>query len=117
MTNPFTPAVPELADLLREAPACWCQPEDGFVAIPDAGTYLVRDGRAVTVPEPVALPPLSDLTNQVIRSVYEEAARALVSAPAHARAEVRLTAEGVNGLVDVGTFVITRLPEEGETRG
>lgn len=117
MSDPFAPAVPELADLLRQAHPCWCQPEDGFVAIPDAGTYLVRDGRAVTVPEPVALPPLGDLIGQALRGVYEEAARALVGSPAHARAEVRVTAEGIHGPVEVGTFVITRLPEEGENRG
>jgi hypothetical protein len=117
VANPFTPAVPELADLLRQAHACYCQPEDGFVAIPDAGTYLVHEGRAVTVPEPVELPSLNDLIGQTLRRVFEEAARALVGAPDHARAEVRLTAEGVNGLVDVGTFVIARPPEAGENRG
>lgn len=117
MADAFTSAVPALAHVLREAPRCFCQPEDGFVAIPDAGTFLVQDGRAAAVPEAVEFPPLDDLIGQTIRGVYEEAACALVGAPAHARAEVRLTAEGIHGPVEVGTFVITRLPEEGEARG
>lgn len=113
MADPFAPVVPALGDLLNEAQPCYCQQgRDQFVAIPRAGTYLVQDGRAATVPEPTPVVPLGDFIGQVISGMYDYAARTLADAPPGVQLQVRLSADGTADARVLGTYVFEREPQE-----
>lgn len=107
--------LPVLAELLREAPLCHCQPaKTPFIAVPAIGTYLAQNGRAAIVPEPVPVAPLGDILNQTIRGMYEYAARTLADAPPGVELEIRLRADGDHEARLIGTYTFTRTQEAGD---
>lgn len=112
-TRALATTLPASPGPLREVGRCYCQPTEGFMAIPDTGTYLVREGRVevASVPEPEG-PLFANLLAAVVRSVYGQAARALADAPAGAQAEITLTADAPGGPMELGRYEFTRLPEE-----
>lgn len=104
-----------LAELLREAPLCHCQPaKTPFVAVPATGTYLAQNGRAAIVPEPVPVVPLGDVISETIRGMYDYAALTLADAPPGVQLEIKLTADGTAGARLLGTYVFERAPQEAD---
>lgn len=101
------------ANALREVGRCYCQPAGQFIAVPEAGTYLVQDGRmqAVGVSAPQG-PPFDQLLAEVVRSVYGKAARVLADAPPGAQAEITLMTDTPDGPVAFCRYQFTRTPEE-----
>lgn len=107
-----TPQLPALDNLLRDIRPCFCQPDTGqFIAIPDAGTYLVQGGRAAALPEPVPDVPLGDLISRTVRDMYDYAAQTLADAPPGTELEIVLKADGAHDTRLLGTYVFTRTQE------
>lgn len=110
-----TLVLPALGALLADMRPCFCQPGTGqFIAIPDAGTYLVKDGRAALAPDEAPDLPFDDLISRTVRDMYEYAARTLADAPPGVELEIRLRADGDHEARLIGTYVFTRTQEAGD---
>lgn len=109
------PSLPMLGALLSDMTPCFCQPgTEQLIAIPAAGTYLVQDGRAAIVPDPVPDVPVADLIGQTIRDMYAYVARTMADAPPGTELEITLKTDGVHEARVLGTYVFTSAQEDGD---
>lgn len=112
MADLSPPVTPALDALLREARHCFCQPaKTPFIAVPAVGTYVVQNGRAASFPDPAPDVPTADFIGEVIRGMYDYAARTLADAPPDVQLEVNLTVDGRADARVLGTYVFERIPK------